>query len=234
MKPLITAPTSDLTELIQAARQLGFDKLLYTVESMHPPAPYPLRIVSNAGKEIVELWLRHIEQDPLRRMVASGELPFPNLPIVFENRGRSLSPLHRSLTAGEISLLESCLAHGVRSGVSMAMRMAHGFYASVNFYSLHATDPQQQRSLVEKLFLIGHEIQTRLEGTLPCLALSSDYPKLSAREQECLRWMSQGKQTEQIAAILGISRETVRDHAKAILRKLATTNRAQAVARAYT
>jgi DNA-binding CsgD family transcriptional regulator len=90
----------------------------------------------------------------------------------------------------------------------------------------------QLRSLKEKLFLIGHEAHARLEGTLPYAAISSDFPRLSPREQECLRWIAQGKHTTEIASILGISGETVREYAKGIFRKLGTNSRAQAVARA--
>lgn len=232
--PLITPPGRELNELLRAAQQLGFDKFLYTVESSHVETNAPLRIMGNGwSANYLEQWLRRIAQDPLRRMVARGELPITNLPIVFENQGHSFSLLHRPLSAGETSLLKWCLVQGVKSGVSMAIRMAQGFYATVNFYTLRSTDPAQQRALTEKLFLIGHEVHTRLEGCLPCTAIGAELPRVSAREQECLQWMAQGKRTAEIAAILGISAETVRDHAKSISRKLATHSRAQAVARAY-
>lgn len=235
MKPFITPPGADLTELLQAARRFGFDKFLYTVESERTETSHPLRVVGNGwSRNYLDRWLARIEQDPLRRMVARGELPITNLPIVFENDGHSLSLLRRPLSAGEASLLEWCLSEGVRTGVSMAVRMAHGHYATINFYATTIMPPAELRSVTEKLFLMGHEAHARLEGTLPFAAVGSDFPRLSTREQECLQWMAQGKQTTEIACILGIAGETVRDHTKRIFRKLAVNSRAQAVARGYT
>jgi DNA-binding CsgD family transcriptional regulator len=234
LKPFITPPGSELTELLRAAQKLGFDRFLYTVESSHVETNYPLRVAGSGWcANYLEHWLQRIAQDPLRRMVARGELPLTNLPIVYENQGHSLSLIHRPLSAGETSLLEWCLTQGVKSGVSMAMRMGQSLYATANFYSMNSLAPAQQRAVTEKLFLIGHEAHARFEGSLPCSAINADVPKISARERECLQWMAQGKRTAEIAIILGISSETVRDHAKNIFRKLSTHGRAQAVARAY-
>ena len=53
---------------------------------------------------------------------------------------------------------------------------------------------------------------------------------LSAREQEVLIWISEGKSTWEISMILGISERTVKFHTAAILNKLGAANRAHAVA----
>jgi len=56
---------------------------------------------------------------------------------------------------------------------------------------------------------------------------------LSDREMEVLKWMAQGKIREEIAIIMGISVETVKTHARSIMRKLDSVNNASSVARAY-
>jgi DNA-binding CsgD family transcriptional regulator len=56
---------------------------------------------------------------------------------------------------------------------------------------------------------------------------------ISSRELECLRWAAAGKTTEDIAAILGLSQETVRVYFKRAMGKLGARSRAQAVARGY-
>ena len=53
---------------------------------------------------------------------------------------------------------------------------------------------------------------------------------LSAREQEVLKWISEGKSSWEIAMILVISERTVKFHTAAILNKLGAANRTHAVA----
>lgn len=55
---------------------------------------------------------------------------------------------------------------------------------------------------------------------------------LSSREKEILLWGADGKTSEEIAIILGLSQDSINFHHKAIQRKLGTTNRAQAIAHA--
>jgi len=56
--------------------------------------------------------------------------------------------------------------------------------------------------------------------------------KITAREQEILRWVYFGKSNFEIGAILDISPLTVKNHVQKILRKLDVVNRAQAVGKA--
>ncbi len=56
---------------------------------------------------------------------------------------------------------------------------------------------------------------------------------LTDRELEVLKWTAQGKTREEIAVIIGISAETVKTHAKSVMRKLDAVNNVSAVARAY-
>lgn len=55
---------------------------------------------------------------------------------------------------------------------------------------------------------------------------------LTERELQVLRWVKDGKTNDEIAAILGISPTTVKNHVQKILRKLDVSNRAQAVGKA--
>ena len=55
-------------------------------------------------------------------------------------------------------------------------------------------------------------------------------PVLSPRQQEILDLMAKGLMNEDIAGILKISRPVVKEHVKAILRKLNAANRTEAVA----
>ena len=57
-------------------------------------------------------------------------------------------------------------------------------------------------------------------------------PRLTPREVDCLRWCGQGKTNWEISRILGLSERTVEHYLSRVNRKLGTTTRAQAVARA--
>ncbi len=74
-----------------------------------------------------------------------------------------------------------------------------------------------------------------------CYALSSieagligadDEPPLSERERECLRWVSEGKTTDEVALILGVSSNTVTGYVTQAMQKLSASNRAMAMATA--
>lgn len=58
------------------------------------------------------------------------------------------------------------------------------------------------------------------------------YGDLTEREMECLSWISKGKTSDEIALIIGISRNTVNNYITSIMNKTATKSRAEAVAEA--
>lgn len=64
------------------------------------------------------------------------------------------------------------------------------------------------------------------------LAEASMQDPLSDRERECLFWVSEGKTTEEVAVILGVSANTVNGYITQAIRKLSASNRAMAVATA--
>lgn len=59
-------------------------------------------------------------------------------------------------------------------------------------------------------------------------------PTLTGRENEVLRWMTEGKRNQEIAVILGISPRTVERHVASVLEKMNVENRASAIVSAMT
>lgn len=53
---------------------------------------------------------------------------------------------------------------------------------------------------------------------------------LTDREIECLFWIAEGKTSDEIAVILGISRNTINNYITSVMRKTATKTRAEAIA----
>ncbi|WP_337819738.1 helix-turn-helix domain-containing protein [Amycolatopsis sp. A1MSW2902] len=59
--------------------------------------------------------------------------------------------------------------------------------------------------------------------------MSGDRPRLTEREQQTLRGAALGKTNAEIAAELWLSVETIRTHAKSVVRKLGARDRPHAV-----
>lgn len=55
---------------------------------------------------------------------------------------------------------------------------------------------------------------------------------LTEREIECLAWIAEGKTSDEISMIIGISRNTVNNYITSIMRKTATKTRSEAIAMA--
>lgn len=53
---------------------------------------------------------------------------------------------------------------------------------------------------------------------------------LTEREIECLYWIAEGKTSDEIAVILGISRNTINNYITSVMRKTATRTRSEAIA----
>ena len=54
--------------------------------------------------------------------------------------------------------------------------------------------------------------------------------ELTDRELECLFWIAEGKTSDEIATILGISRNTINNYITSVMRKTATKTRSEAIA----
>ena len=57
--------------------------------------------------------------------------------------------------------------------------------------------------------------------------------RLTPRQTEVLQLLGQGASTEDIASMLHLSKETVRNHVRHVLRELEAHSRLEAVARAH-
>lgn len=64
------------------------------------------------------------------------------------------------------------------------------------------------------------------------LAAAAQQDPLSDRERECLYWVSEGKTTDEVAMILGVSSNTVNSYITHAIQKFTASNRAMAVATA--
>jgi DNA-binding NarL/FixJ family response regulator len=125
------------------------------------------------------------------------------------------------------------------------------------FFGSGQRPPREIRQIVKTLTAeggeVGHLEQRGTEGTLfVCVTVSPmggwmlrldrtprelparvvPLPEFTARQNEVLRWMSEGKRNGEIATILSISSRTVEKHVEVILKTFGVENRATAIVRA--
>jgi DNA-binding NarL/FixJ family response regulator len=80
------------------------------------------------------------------------------------------------------------------------------------------------------VILVAHEGEDSGLRTLPTRSDSLVGPILTNREREILALLADGLANKQIAARLGISKNTVKTHIELLFEKLAVSSRAEAVA----
>ena len=80
--------------------------------------------------------------------------------------------------------------------------------------------------------VIGAATAKQLSGVFTAGALTDPFPELTPRERSVLEALAGGATTSQIAARLGLSQKTIRNHLSSIFTKLRVTDRTQAVIKA--
>jgi DNA-binding NarL/FixJ family response regulator len=80
--------------------------------------------------------------------------------------------------------------------------------------------------------VIGTDVARRLGGLVAAPALADPFPDLTGREREILNLLASGAATTQIAARLGLSPKTVRNHLSSVFTKIEALDRTQAVLKA--
>ncbi|MFA6153235.1 LuxR C-terminal-related transcriptional regulator [Mesorhizobium sp.] len=110
-------------------------------------------------------------------------------------------------------------------------------------YSLRLNVGRQRLFALFSASTAGQIDQTALmRAQLKCCYALSHLPQLIAaaamqdplsdRERECLFWVSEGKTTDEVAVILGVSSNTVNSYITHAIQKFAASNRAMAIATA--
>ena len=83
-----------------------------------------------------------------------------------------------------------------------------------------------------KLVVVQMRCGYALSRMSDLLSTADTQDPLSDRERECLLWVSEGKTTEEVALILGVSGNTVNNYVTHAIQKLSASNRAMAIATA--
>ena len=137
-------------------------------------------------------------------------------------------PLHLAMRS-----MRSVLVHGIRN----ERDDLDSVYVALNPVSVKGgQDTGHFLFMIDPLITLVDRAFQKVGALKASCATTGDYAprktdSLSAREQEVVRWITEGKTNATIAGILGISSFTVKNHAQRIFRKLDVTNRTEAVAK---
>lgn len=123
-------------------------------------------------------------------------------------------------------------------------QMLHALRAGASAYFPKDVDPQElvraiheaakSNYVVNDTVLAKPQVATWLLNQFEQMAVAGDdgpefaFQPLSTREMEILKCITRGQSNKEIARLLGISRQTVKNHMTSILRKLAVNDRTQA------
>jgi DNA-binding CsgD family transcriptional regulator len=144
--------------------------------------------------------------------------------VVGDARGRHFSSVvsPESVNQPRVEFTKQMLGSARTSDRDLVLRGRHGTRVPV---AVHAVTLAAGRRVVG-IFGI---LDVAAESATPPLPLSQP---LTPRQHEVLVQLARGASTDQIAASLGLARETVRNHVRGLLRALRVHSRLEAVAEA--
>lgn len=221
-----TSPYELFNRLVEAASLLGFGYIAYAsiegVGRREREGPSCPAMMLN----FPSTWEKHyrtneyLRIDPVFQYAHVAGKPF------FWSELRQLM----LLSVEQERLLDEAAAMGLLEGASVPLYGPKGGVALISFAS--SRPDQQARSNLACLNLLAAQFHLAyMRFSPPDVALERS-PPITRRERECLRWIARGKSSADIAAILGISENTVNFHIKKLLAKLEVHSRTVAVLRA--
>lgn len=150
--------------------------------------------------------LATVPGEPLRRLVTAEA---PRMPDVL---------------SGEDARLLHVLGHGE----------LYSLVLHIGRHRLHLLLSAAESGSIRQALLPGLQMRCcyELSRAPHLLGTAEAVSPLSDRERECLVWVSQGKTTEEIALILGVSANTVNGYITHAVQKLSASNRVMAISKA--
>jgi DNA-binding CsgD family transcriptional regulator len=190
-----------------------------------------------------------LEKKPLREYffnnkpsITVGRHPRHDIHIDFIGVSGTHARIHLlpELLVEDLGSKNGTLLNGER--IAHAAPLKHHDVIGITLYELRFSDEHAARAadeadcaghdMLTTLLIPPHEHEAEGEGDATVNFPPGCNVVMSTREFECLYWLSRGKTTAEISALLKISARAVNFHATNICGKLGTANRAQAVAKA--
>lgn len=177
-------------------------------------------------KQALEDWvkLKPGQHCPVSRRCAMRSAPF-----LWSANARSDAWGGHSFEPGQRQMLDH-YGQIVIGGLAVPVRHADGRIGYVSWMTTDRRTLQQRYAdTLGASYLLSHAFIDQLDRFAPPKPNKAiDQSVLTAREIECLQWAARGKTEEEIAIIIGRSRETVHFHLRNVIHKLDANNRTHA------
>jgi len=203
--------------LQRSVAQYGYDQMIFSIA--HDPLLPKSHQRPNIFNTYPDDWQKtYLEKDYARLDPVLHAALTLNSGFTWENLKAT-----SSYTQAQTRFMNEAIDAGLNNGIAVPMRALKAV-GGVGLAATTAHDGAYAHldlinALCTQFYLSYRRLYARPAPTF----------SLSPRETEVLTWIAAGKTDEEIAVILGISRNTVDTHLRSIFRKLDATNRVSAV-----
>lgn len=234
---LLAATVAELAGAVRdASHRLGFSSFHYGAHAPVKPNGEPARFVFDGTEQkhggVISSypgpWFEryqsqgYIEVDPLVKHCSASIVP-----VVWHR-------LEKPRDKKVLQMFGEASEQGLVGGATFSVIGKRGELAIFSLTS-DRVGQAEKKNIVARLgegyMLLAHLHEAVIRLGLPKASLASS-KVLTKREKECLAWVSFGKTSWEISQILGISEATAIFHISNASKKLGTSTRSQAVARA--
>lgn len=213
-----------ITDLCQRrSKELGFDNFIYALRVPTYFSDSKLVLIDGYPATWVDHYFDQLYQnvDPVMAYCAKHIVPI---------QWQDLKPVTEGLG---MRMMNEAGDFGLKSGITMPVHSPRGemgiLSLTVNQSTKSAHDITQNALPYVQIFAgYLHEAVRRVFD----LVDDPDTPQLTSREQECLRWVADGKTSWEIAHMLNLSERTVNFHINNVMQKLDVCSRQHAVGKA--
>jgi LuxR family quorum-sensing transcriptional regulator LasR len=222
--------TDALYNLEKAVREVGFDHMLFAV------IPQPKVSVENAylRSNYPQAFRQHYDDNNLR-------VVDPTVEYCFKANGPFVWIPQSFKTAQQQSLYEEAAGYGLRVGVTLPIRGIGGEVGMLTCARDQAPGPAFLKELSTQLGALTLLRDVAFDAINPYTAPATpaapavpaeEVPELTAREQECLVWLTAGKTAWEIGRIMSISEAGVNFHVANLRAKFGVGRRNDVVLKA--
>ena len=218
---VLTAPTIEAfkVELIKFGKKLGFDLVIADYGS--PPPKRAWTSIHNYPSRWWEQQSQFLPKDPVNVAIEASSRPILWNAEYYKRSG-----------AGEIA--EAFAPFGFAAGFDVPIHAANGALLILGF----SRDVALSKDAAELVRVVA-EAQLFSSFALPALdrllahTTQADFPKLTPKELEVLKWTIAGKTAFEVGAILSTTERTANFHVRNICEKLGVVNKNSAIAKAF-
>ena len=220
----VTTRDELLHEVVRFGETLGFLTISAVAVFDGGSAPRVVEAVHNTPAGFYDAYE---DMDYAKRDPVAQHCRFASVPIAWNQETYA--------SIGEGERWEMQAGFGYRTGIALATHFPGGrhFFIGVDRdQALPACSSEVSRLAADLSLFAMHTQDVALRVLAPAASSQADFPTLTSRELESLRWTMEGKTAWEVGRILGISEQTAVRHVNNATHKLDCVNKHHAVVKA--